>query len=133
VNEKDWIFFDTEIAFPSRSYCHKNDTNPELLITIHDNNLSGTTNPKINQAITIHIRTDVVPIEKLPDLEKKIEDLGSILKWKIGGKIQRKTSYKSDLGIGYTDSFWDGTHGVLTSEDDDFSSNYKRYGIIRIR
>jgi len=133
VNEKDWTFFDTEIAFPPRSYCHKHRANPELLITIHNENLTGTVNPKIDQAITIHIRADLIEQEKLFDLENYIVQVGAILNWKIAGKIHRETSYKSDLGIGYTDSIWDGTHGVLSMGYENFSRNYIRYGIKRIK
>ena len=132
ANKENWTFFDTEIAFPTRSHCHKNGGNPELFITVHNENLTGTNAPQIDQAISIHIRTTLVKPDKLISLEKNIHQIGSLLNWKIAGKIKRMTSYKSYIGIGYTDSFWDGTHGVLALGDKDFSDNYKRYGIEKI-
>jgi hypothetical protein len=78
VNEKNWEFIDTEIAFPNRSNCHKNHTNPELLITIHNENLTRTSNPKIDQPITIHIKTRLIEPNKLIDIEKYIYQIGSL-------------------------------------------------------
>ncbi len=132
ANEEHWTFFDTEVAFPTRSHCHKNGGNPEIFITIQNQNLTGNHNPKIDQAISIHIRTTLITADKLISLEENIHKIGSLLNWKIAGKIKRQTSYKSNIGIGYTDSFWDGTYGVLATGGKDFSDNYKRYGIQEI-
>jgi hypothetical protein len=133
ANENNWTFFDTEIAYPTRSHCHKNHSNPDLFITIHNENLTNTNDPKINQSITIHIRTSLIVPNKLNELEKNITQIGELLNWKIAGKIKRPTSFKSNLGIGYTDSFWDGSYGVLDINKLDFSKNYKRYGIEKIK
>lgn len=132
VNEDGWTFFNTEIAFPTRSYCHKNNITPDLLITIHNENLNSLQEPIIDQAITIHIKTHLINSKNLIELEKYIYQIGLLLNWKIAGKIKRPTSYASTLGIGYTDSFWDGAYGVLAIGQEEFSDNYKRYGIEKI-
>ncbi|MEZ4841911.1 MAG: hypothetical protein R2821_10505 [Flavobacteriaceae bacterium] len=126
--ETNWTFFDTEIAFPTRSNCHKKKTNPKLFITIHNENLTETKNPIINQSLTIHIVSDLLKESDLPKLEMQIEQIGELMNWKIGGKIKRPSSFKSEYG-GFTDSFWDGSYGLLNLESTDFSDNYKRYGI----
>lgn len=128
-NEENWEFFDTEISYPSRSNCHKNNTNPELLITIHNEDLNHSKENIINQSITIHIQTKIITIEKLKAIEEYIYKIGYSLNCSIAGKIKRQTSYKTDIGIGYTDSFWDGSYGVLNVNKIEFSDNYKRYGI----
>jgi hypothetical protein len=87
---------------------------------------------KINQAITIHIGTHLVNEKELGKFEDSILQIAALLNTKIAGKIKRPSSYKSTLGIGYTDSFWDGTYGVLDIHKLDFSENYKRYGIENI-
>ena len=133
VNEKGWTFFDTEIAFPTRSYCHKNGANPLIFITVENQNLTKSDNPYIDQAVTIHIKTNLIDKSELMEIEKYIDQIGDVLNCKIAGKIERPTAYKSELGIAYTDSLWDGTHGVLAPEDIDFSENYKRYGIEKIK
>jgi hypothetical protein len=130
--ESNWTFFDTEIAFPTRSQCAKNRVNPDLLITVHNQNLSGSENPIINQAITIHIGTHLINETELIKIENIIFELAKLLNTKIAGKIKRPSSYKSELGIGYTDSFWDGTHGVLDLNNLDFNVDYKRYGIVKM-
>ena len=112
---------------------HKHGTNPDLLIIIHNENLTKTENPKIDQVMTIHIRTTLIHEAKLANIEKCITEIGHLINWRIGGKIKRQTSYPSDLGIGYTDSIWDGTHNVLALGDEEFSDNYKRYGIQKIK
>jgi hypothetical protein len=61
-----------------------------------------------------------------------VNKLAQVLNTKLAGKIKRPSSYKSELGIGYTDSFWDGTHGLLDLNELDFSENYKKYGIEKI-
>lgn len=129
AKEKGWKFFDTEVAFPTRSHCHKHRTVPDLFITIHNVNLGNNEKPPVDQAITIHLRTNIISLEKLKVIEKSIYQIGALLHWKIAGKIKRPTAYKSELGIGYTDSFWDGIFGVLSPDDQGFSDSYKRYGI----
>lgn len=123
-----WTFFDTEITFPTRSNCHKNNTNPKLFISVHNENLTETKNPKIDQAITIHINSDLLVKGNLHQVEEQVEKIGELMNWKIGGKIKRPTSFKSEFG-GFTDSFWDGSYGLLNAESTDFSDNYQRYGI----
>jgi hypothetical protein len=130
--ENNWTFFDTEIAFPTRSQCAKNGCNPDLFITVHNQNLSESENPLVNQAITIHIGTHLTDEPELKKIEDSVSELAKLLNTKIAGKIKRPSSYKSELGIGYTDSFWDGTHGLLDLNELDFSENYKRYGIEKI-
>lgn len=128
-SEKEkWTFFDTEIAFPTRSNCHKNNINPKLFLSVHNENLTRTENPIIDQALTIHINSVLLGKENLTKIEEQVEKIGQLMNWKIGGKIKRPTSFKSELG-GYTDSFWDGSYGLLNSESTDFSDNYKKYGI----
>ena len=131
-SEKKWTFFDTEISFPTRSNCAKNNIDPELFITINNENLTESRAPLIDQAITIHIRTHLIDKSKLTEIEKSIFELADLLNCKIAGKIKRPSSYKSDIGIGYTDSFWDGSYGVLNINKLDFSDDYKRYGIEKI-
>jgi len=55
ANEKNWTFFDTEIAFPTRSNCAKNGGNPDLFISVSNENLTGNKKPIIDQAIAIHL------------------------------------------------------------------------------
>ena len=94
-NEKKWVFFNTEISFPTRSKCAKNGINPELFITIHNQNLTGSPDPLIDQAITIHIRTYLIDKNKLTEIENNVLELTSLLNRKIAGKITRPSSYKS--------------------------------------
>lgn len=127
-NEEKWTFFDTEIAFPTRSHCHKNNIDPRLLISVHNENLTGVVNPLIDQAITIHIKSSLVKKEELLKIEAQVEKIGHLLNWKIGGYIRRPISFKSEFG-GYTDSFWNGSYGLLNADSTDFSYNYRSYGI----
>ena len=132
-NEKKWTFFDTEIAFPTRSFCHKNrGTNPDLLIIVKNENLTKTEKPQIDQSLTIHIGTHLISEKEIHLIENVVNELSELLNTRIAGKLKRPTSYKSGIGIGYTDSYWDGTHGVLSIHELDFSENYKRYGIEKI-
>ena len=131
-DKEKWTFFDTEIVFPTRSNCHKNKINPKLFISVHNENLTETENPIVDQSITIHIHSDLLEKDKLIKIEEQIEKIGYLLNWKIGGKIKRPTSFKSEYG-GFTDSLWDGSYGLLNTESNDFSDNYKRYGIEHLK
>lgn len=130
--ETNWTFFDTEIAFPTRSQCAKNGGNPDLFITVHNQNLTENEAPLVNQAISIHIGIHLIDESELNRIENSLKELYKYLNIKLSGKIKRSSSYKSELGIGYTDSFWDGTYGLLDLNELDFSENYKRYGIEKI-
>ncbi len=132
-NEERWTFFDTEIAFPTRSFCHKNrGTNPDILIIVKNENLTKTEQPLIDQSITIHIATHLIHEKELALIENEIKKLSVLLNIRIAGKLERPSSYKSDDGIGYTDSYWDGNLGVLNINKLDFSDNFKKYGIEKI-
>jgi len=76
----------------------------------------------IDQSIVIHIGLHLIN-------ENDISKIAQALNTKIAGKMKRPSSYLSDLGIGYTDSYWDGTHGVLSIHDLEFSEKYNGYGI----
>ncbi|MBA6316798.1 hypothetical protein [Cellulophaga baltica] len=128
ADKEKWTFFDTEIAFPTRSNCHKNNINPKLFISVHNENLTEKEKTNIDQSITIHIENNLIEKSSLIGIEKQVEKIGELLNWKIGGKIKRPVSFKSEFG-GFTDSFWDGSYGLLNSDSTDFSENYKRYGI----
>ena len=129
-NEKNWTFFDTEIAHPSRSFCDKNKgVNPDWLIFVKNENLTENHEPQINQSISIHVGVHLITENQIPIINNTISELSKLLNVKIAGKLKRPTSYKSEIGIGYTDSFWNGTQGVLSINALDFSDNYKKYGI----
>ena len=118
-DKEKWTFFDTEIAFPTRSNCRKNNVNPEILISVHNENLTKTENPLIDQAITIHISSDLLEKDMLSKIDEQVEKIGQIMNCKIGGKIKRPSSFKSEYG-GFTDSLWDGSYGLLNTESADF-------------
>lgn len=130
ANEKQWKFFSTEIAYPTRNACEKNNINPELLITINNENLLDNDNQQSDQAVTIHINTKLVDENKMLELEKSIKKIGVILHLVIGGKMTRKVTFKENTySYSSSDSIWDGTYGVLVHETDQFSRNYQKYGI----
>ena len=130
ANEERWTFFDTEIAFPTRSHCHKNGGNPDLMIIVKNENLSGIIPPTANQSITIHIKSNIIDQKKLAIIDDVIIEIAKMMNCKIAGKIKRPSSYKSGFG-GYTDSIFHGSHGVFDYDKMDFSENYLRYGIKR--
>jgi hypothetical protein len=131
INEENWTFFNTEIAIPTRSYCQKNQINPELLITVQNENLSRNCDLKIDQGMSIHILAQLVLPEELIRIEQQIKQIGSLLNLKIAGKIKRPAEFKSKIGTSYADPIWFGTFGVIDHRDLEFCKNYKEYGIER--
>lgn len=132
INEPNWTYFETEIVFPTFSYCEKNKVNPDIFIKVSNENLTGSENPKINQSLIILFKTKLANNDKLRTIERNIETLGGKLNVVLSGKITRPSIYPSEYGA-YTDYIRDGSHGVVEHDTLDFSDRFKKYGMQTIK
>ncbi len=132
VNEPNWTFFDTEIVFPTFSFCDKNNVNPDIYIKVTNENITGSENPKINQSLIILFKTKLADNNKLKTIEKNIETLSDKLNVVLSGKIIRPSIYPSEYGA-YIDYIRDGTHGVVEHDIGDFSDRFIKYGMQTIK
>lgn len=131
--DADCQFFDTEIAFPSRSKCHKTrGLEPEVLIFVENGNLLKSADRNVDQAIIIHIANDRMDADALPAVTASIDGIRRLLNSQIAGELKRPSAFPSKYGMGYTDAIWNGAHGVLNAEGTDFGEEFKSYGITRL-
>ena len=129
VGEPGWEFYDTEIAYPSRSACAKSNLAPDILIIIENEALAGTGHRLIDQSITIHIRTALLAPDREPEIDKAVHEIGIAMYQKLMGKIKRPIAFPSEFGMGYTDSIWEGPRGVFDRQKGDFSDRFRKHGI----
>ena len=132
VNEPNRTYFDTEIVFPTFSYCETNKVHPDIFIKVSNENLTGSAQPKINQSLIILFKTKLADNNKLKTIEQNIEKLSDILNVVLSGKITRPRIYPSEYGA-YTDYIRDGSHGVVDHTTSDFSDRFKKYGMQTIK
>ncbi len=132
IKEPNWTYFDTEIVFPTFSYCEKNKVNPDIFIKVTNENLTGSAHPKINQSLIVLFKTKLADNNKLKTIEQNIQALSSKINVILSGKITRPNIYPSEYGA-YTDYIRDGSHGVVDYETLDFSERFKKYGMQTIK
>jgi hypothetical protein len=132
VNEPNWTYFDTEIVFPTFSYCEKNKVDPDIFIKVSNENLTGSKKPKVNQSLIILFKTKLADYDKLKIIEQNIETLSDKLNVILSGKIKRPSIYPSEYGA-YTDYIRDGSHGVIDYDTSDFSNKFIKYGMQTIK
>jgi hypothetical protein len=133
--EKNWTFFDIEIAYPSRSQCQKSGEDPILYISIHNENLLNNPDANFDQAMTIHVRMDLMQNEETDKIDELVSKLGELINWNLGGRMTR-TAYirsKDDSFRGNSDTIWNGTYSALNSENDGFSDLFNYHKIERIK
>ena len=125
-------FFETEIAYPSRSTCDKTPgLEPEVLIFVANANLLGSADRNVDQAIVIHVHHERLNAESQAKVTNSVEAIARLLDTRIAGHMRRPSAFRSQYG-GYTDAIWQGTYGVLNADDTDFSDEFKSYGIARL-
>jgi hypothetical protein len=130
----DILFFDTEIAFPSRNKCHTTrGLEPEILIFVENGNLLKSADRNVDQSIIIHISNQRLDVNSLPVIGRSIDGIRRLLNTRIAGDLERPLAFPSKYGMGYTDAIWHGGHGVLNGEGTDFSDDFKGYGITELR
>lgn len=127
-------FYDTEIAFPSRSKCHKTrGLAPEVLIFVENGNLTDSPDPNVDQSIIIHVSNDRLTPDSRGAARASVDAIGRLLNASLVGEFeQRPESFPSPYGMGFTDAIWFGAHGVLNADSTDFSDTFKGYGITRL-
>jgi hypothetical protein len=135
INETNWTFFDTEIVFPTFTYCEKNKVHPDIFIKISNENLTGSAQPKINQSLIILFKTKLADDDKLKIIEHNIKALSDKLNVVLSGKITRPVKYPSEYlpELASTDYIRDGSHGVVDYDTSDFSERFKKYGMQTIK
>ncbi len=121
--EKDCLFFDAEISYPSRNTCRKTNQKPLLLIIVHNENLGGSKNPNVEQSLTIHINSLIINKEELAEIERHIVLLSEQMKRVRFGKMYRPYNFEN---------IWMGTYGVLNYDTNNFNENYLKNGIVEI-
>jgi hypothetical protein len=128
----DILFYDTEIAFPSRNKCHATPgLEPEVLIFIENGNLLKSADRNVDQTIIIHISNDRMDANSLPSVAKSIDGIRRLLNTRIAGEMKRPLAFPSKYGMGYTDAIWHGGHGVLNGDGTEFSDDFRGYGITK--
>ena len=128
ANEPNWTFFDTEIVYPTFSFCEKHRVHPDIFIKITNENLTVKTQPKINQSIIILFKKKLVDSKRLISLEKNIETLSDKINVVLSGKIIRPAVYPSGFGLA-TDYIRDGSLGVVNHDTLEFSKTFADYGM----